>query len=73
MKATDLKLTEKELKVLTWRDDVDGMGAYLVGDAVMIVYKAMPSYSPIKMSIDDVIEVLEDIRRVEVERLVANN
>lgn len=73
MRTTDLNLTTKELKVLTWNDDVTGMAAYLTGETVRIVYKAMPSYSPVVMHVDDVILSLEDMRKIEVERLIAGN
>lgn len=67
MKTSKLELTTKELKVLTWMDDVTGMTANIEGNEVVIFYEAMPAYWEVRISLDDVIATIEDMKAIRIE------
>lgn len=67
MKTSKIELTQKELKVLTWMDDVTGMVANIEGDEVVIFYEAMPEYWETRISLDEVIATIEDMKSIQIE------
>lgn len=48
-----LDLSSKQLKVLTWRDDVFGMDNKIEGEHLIIFYKADPNYWEQKISLEE--------------------
>ena len=65
---TRLNLTEKQLKVLTWLDDVEGMAAYDCGDVVYFHFELMPDFWTKEISKEDFTATLEDIEKVKAEQ-----
>jgi len=62
---TKLNLTQKELKVLTWMEDVAGMDNRIEGTELVIFYKGMPEYWEQRISLEDVAATIHDILNIE--------
>jgi len=74
MKSSKLNLTAKQLRVITWMDDVTGMDNKIEGNELVIFYKGMPTYWEHRISMEDVAEILHDIINIEDENFsLANN
>lgn len=69
MNNQKLQLSEKELKVLTWMDDVTGMDNRIEGDELVIFYAAMPSYWEQRMSLEIAVDTIHDIYDIEEENV----
>lgn len=67
-----LNLTKKELRVLTWIDDVDGMDNKIEGDNLVIFYTADPKFWELKLSLTDASKTIHDIYDIEEDKLNLN-
>lgn len=59
-----LSLSTKELKVLTWMDDVAGIANRVEGDTLVLFYSAMPEYWEQRISMEEVAEIIHDIYNI---------
>lgn len=62
-----LNLSQKELRVITGLEDATGMDNRIEGTELVIFYPAMPSYWNLRMSLEDVSEIIHDIYNIEEE------
>lgn len=61
MTISKLNLSKKELRVITWMDDVTGMDNRIEGNELVIFYAAMPSYWEKRINLEDVALAIHDI------------
>lgn len=66
MKSLDLSI--KELKVLTWMDDVNGIANRIEGSELVLFYSAMPKYWEQRISLAEVAATIHDIHDIEEEK-----
>ena len=71
MQNSKLNLTEKQLKVLTWKEDVEGLVAERTENGIVIFYELAPNYERIEISTEDFEATLQDIVAVKTEMKTA--
>ena len=67
-----LNLTEKQYKVLTWMEDVEGLTNKIDGQELVIFYAVDPSYFERRIPLEDVVETIHDIYDIEDEKYKLN-
>ena len=67
MQNSKLSLTEKQLKVLTWKEDVEGLVAERTENGIVIFYELAPNYERTEISREDFEATLKDIEDIESE------
>lgn len=59
--TTKLNLTEKQIKVLTWMDDVTGITNVIEGNELILFYEVDRSFWEQRISLEDVANTIHDI------------